>query len=318
MSEDPSSSGKRIGVGVVSPDPVTDGGLAAGMPEHLFELAAVSDEGMPEPAEYDGPEPFYCDFNMLLEDDRVELVIVEGPVEKRRDFAVRALNAGRHVVVAQPFAETAIDASRVMKTALKAGLVATSNMVWRDDPDLTSLMAALAAENIATVQGALVFRTAAAPTDGSPPGSLLAEAGIEILDQVHMLLRDEVKMVSAHLQVPVAGGPDDGFLIYLPLRLGGWAVAHAARRTVPALPAWLVYTPGMTFTASGGRTVGATPAGGERAYELPAARVDFWENLFGAVRRGEALKCHPADIVKAMKLQEAALESARTGDPVSV
>jgi predicted dehydrogenase len=179
-------------------------------------------------------------------------------------------------------------------------------------------MGALAAENVATVQGALVFRTTPAPPDGTPGQSLLSEAGIEVLDQVHMLLRDDVKTVSAHLQAPATGAPDDGFLIYLPLRLGGWAIAHAARRAIPALPAWLVHTPGMTFTTSGGRTVAATSAGEERVYEAPAERVDFWENLFGAIRQGEPVKCHPADVVKAMKLHEAALASAETGEPVSI
>jgi predicted dehydrogenase len=318
MSDHSPPGGPRIGAAIVSADPLAEDGLAAGMPGELFELVAICDEGMAEPLEYEGPEPCYADFNMLLEDERVELVLVEGPVEKRRDFAVRALNGGRHVVVAQPFAETAVDATRVMKTALKGGLVATTNLAGRDDPDLVSLMSALAAENVSAVHGAMAFRSAPVVPDGTPPGSLLAEVGLEALDQIHLLLRDDVKAVSAHVRESSGGGPDDGFMIYLPLRHGGWAVAHATRRPSPGLPAWVVHTPAMTFTASAGTTTAATADGEERCYATPDAGVGFWQNLFAAIRHGAELKCHPADIVKAMKLHEAAIQAAETGEPVTI
>ena len=55
-----------------------------------------------------------------------------------------------------------------------------------------------------------------------------------------------------------------------------------------------------------------------RTCEAPAGVEDFWENLYGAIRNGAQVKCHPVDIVRAMKLHEAALESAELGEPVTI
>jgi len=141
--------------------------------------------------------------------------------------------------------------------------------------------------------------------------------GMSLLDQMHVVLRQEVKSIGAHLQSPASGGPDRGFLIYMSLRNGGWAICQATTLGGVQLPHWVVYAPQASFTVDGGLATVSTGGQG-RTYEARVAAVGFWENLYGAVRNGAELKCHPADIVRAMKWHEAAFESDELREPVAV
>ena len=91
-------------------------------------------------------------------------MLVDGPLELRRDMAVRALERRPPRRLPLPFSETALGAERIMKTALAGGgLIATADCRWRDDPDLLALRAALAAEDVGPVQGLFFFGAAPAP-----------------------------------------------------------------------------------------------------------------------------------------------------------
>jgi len=307
----------QIGVGAVGVRPGAQEGILADLPQGgRFRFVAFSDEGLPPSPMRNRPDGYYGDYNMLLQDPDVELVLVDGPLEMRRDFAVRALNAGRHVVLPEPFCETALDAERVMKTALRAGLIATQNLTWRQDADLRALLEAARVENVGRPHGLFCFCSPAEQTGPAASEDLLEQAGVSVLDQMNLLLRADVGTVSAHRHGSRPGAAD-GFLIYLALRDGGWAICRASRHTVAALPGWVVYAPNATFVAQDGK---AEFVAGEqrRTYEAPTAPEDFWANLHSAIRDGAEPMCHPVDIVRAMKLHEAALRSAELGEPVTV
>ena len=331
---------RPIGVGAVGVLPGIQDGLLAELPQDAgFRFVAFSDEGLPEGLVTARPVTYCPDYNVLLQDPEVELVLVDGPLDLRRDMAVRALNAGRHVVIPLPFSETALGAERIMKTALAGrGLVATADCRWRDDPDLLALRAALAAEDVGPVQGLFFFGVVPPrppaeepllveflPEDEAEPEEvdvgMLGECGVEFLDQVHLIAGDYVKNVNAHRIAPAApgapSGSADGFMVYLALRRGGWAVAQVTTHRPAGLPRWAVYTPHATVTARGGSAVVIT-ATTETTYTAPSQVQGFCDNLYAAVRNGAELKSSPVDIVRAMKLHEAAIESLLLGEPVTI
>jgi scyllo-inositol 2-dehydrogenase (NADP+) len=335
--------GRPIGVGAVGAVPGQEAGLLAELPpEAGFELVAYSDEGLPDQGLGPRPVHYYPDYNMLLQDPQVELVLVDGPLELRRDMAVRALNAGRHVVLPLPFAETALGAERIMKTALSGqDLVATADCWWRDDPDLLALRAALNAADAGPVQGLFFFdaveprpvaeeefpelllphEEAEAEAEEEIDVGLLEDYGVEMLDQLRLVAGDYVKNVNAHLIAPAAPGAApgaaEGFMVYMSLRGGGWAVAQATTHQAGDLPRWAVYTARTTITARDG--IATVITGGSTETYTPPSRIEsFWENLRAAIRTGADLKCSPVDIVRAMKLHEAAIESLGAGEPVTV
>lgn len=277
-----------------------------------FAPVAFCDEGCEEGPE-GKPIAYYQDYNLLLKDPAVELILVQGPVEKRKDFAVRALNAGRHVVVEQPFASESYEAERIMKTALKDGLVATCDLPSRNDPDFVALKNAIEVTNVGGVYAVEGFRLF--PREAQKRHDLLESSAFAMLDQLQMLIEGDVKSVSTHVYRPQEGRPVQHFCIHVSMRGYGWAALQGSAYAGANHPGWTAYAPGMVFTAEGGEAAVHEPEGSAPVEQGPAA-ADFWENLYGAIRDKEELKCHPAQIVRAMKLHEAVLESARLGEPV--
>ncbi|MHC4591702.1 MAG: Gfo/Idh/MocA family oxidoreductase, partial [Planctomycetota bacterium] len=218
MSSNDTPPASPIRVGAVGIRPGEHDGILAELPQgDMFQFVAFSDEGLEDPGVEYRPAAYYSDYNLLLRDPTVELVLVDGPVARRRDFALRALSSGRPVVLAPPFCEAAAGAERVMKTALRRGLAATMDMPWRGDVGLRALRAALAAENVGDVHGLLASLAVEPPAESdASPVSLLGAVGMALLDQVHLLLSDDVKSVTAHLRRPAPGSPEDGFLVYMP------------------------------------------------------------------------------------------------------
>lgn len=77
----------------------------------------------------------YRQLDDLLGDEAVELVIVNTPNTTHVDFALKALKAGKHVVIEKPFAATAREADELIRTAEKAGRLLTvfQNRRWDSD-----------------------------------------------------------------------------------------------------------------------------------------------------------------------------------------
>lgn len=308
------AAGLPIGVGAVGVWPDVRDGILADLPlGRRYELRGFSNEGLDGPAPESRPAPYHADYNVLLQDPAVELVLVDGPVERRRDFAVRALNAGKHVAVSPPFAETARDAARILRTAGRQGRVATMDLPWRSDPDLRALRTAIEREGAGPVTGLMAFWTVDELLGADPPagGPLLEAAGMAVLDQLNILARQDVCSVMAHADAPEGHAGRRGFLVYLPLRNGGWAIGRAGPDNPAGLPRFVLSTPSATFTARDG-TAEARRAEGPRRYRADPA-PGFWDDLHRAVRRGGEPAGHPVDIVRAMRLHEAALSAVEAG-----
>ncbi|HYN55620.1 MAG TPA: Gfo/Idh/MocA family oxidoreductase [Motilibacterales bacterium] len=71
----------------------------------------------------------------LLERDDVDLVVVSTPPSSHAHWALRALEAGKHVVVEKPFAIRTAEADDVLAAARDAGLLAVVYQNRRFDPD---------------------------------------------------------------------------------------------------------------------------------------------------------------------------------------
>jgi predicted dehydrogenase len=63
----------------------------------------------------------YGDFDALLHDDNVEVLVVSVPNRLHSEYAARALAAGKHVVSEKPFALTVDAADKMIAAAERAG-----------------------------------------------------------------------------------------------------------------------------------------------------------------------------------------------------
>ena len=71
----------------------------------------------------------------LLDRDDVDLVVISTPPSSHATWALRAIAAGKHVVLEKPFAIRTVEADEVMAAAHDAGLLAVVYQNRRFDPD---------------------------------------------------------------------------------------------------------------------------------------------------------------------------------------
>ena len=81
----------------------------------------------------------YADGADLLADDEVDLIIVSTPPNTHADWTLRALEAGKHVVVEKPFCITVAEADRQIAAAAERGLSLAVYQNRRWDPDYLAL-----------------------------------------------------------------------------------------------------------------------------------------------------------------------------------
>ena len=81
----------------------------------------------------------HADGLALLRDDAVDLIIVSTPPDSHAEWTLRALEAGKHVVVEKPFCITVSEADRQIAAAADRGLSLSVYQNRRWDPDYLAL-----------------------------------------------------------------------------------------------------------------------------------------------------------------------------------
>ena len=103
----------------------------------LAELAAVFDinEGFVRKCAADcGLDRYYTDFDRMLAEEDIDAVIVCTPDQVHRDYTVRALRAGKHVLCEKPMAQTVEDCREMVKAADETGRKLMIGQVCRKAP----------------------------------------------------------------------------------------------------------------------------------------------------------------------------------------
>lgn len=101
-------------------------------------------------AQHEAYEPFYpeiiftTDFNQVLNDEEVNLVVVNTPDQFHVPYAKQILNAGKHALIEKPFASTAAEAREVFELAKEKNLICMPNQNRRFDGDMLAVKEVIA------------------------------------------------------------------------------------------------------------------------------------------------------------------------------
>jgi predicted dehydrogenase len=161
-------------------------------------------------------------YEELLTDDSVEVIVVNTPNPYHYDMAEAALRAGKHVVVEKPFTNTAKEGEQLIALAEEKGRVLTVFQNRRWDSDFLTVQKVLAAN----VLGQVVeyeahydrFRNYIQPDtwkeDDGPGSGILYNLGSHMIDQA-LVLFGLPQTLFARLSIQRAGGkaPDAYHLI---------------------------------------------------------------------------------------------------------
>ncbi len=139
----------------------------------------------------------------LLADDGVDLVIVSTPPNSHADWTLRALGAGKHVVVEKPFCLTVEEADRQIAAAAAGGLTLAVYQNRRWDPDYLALKQVVCSGRLGEVfhyesfVGGYGHPCNYWHSDAAVSGGAIYDWGSHYLDWVLDLFDAEVEWVSA-------------------------------------------------------------------------------------------------------------------------
>ncbi|WP_167133095.1 Gfo/Idh/MocA family protein [Paramicrobacterium chengjingii] len=124
--------------GVLGSARIVETGLAPAIardPRSVLMAVASSTSGKAQKfAERVGANRGYENYRQLLDDDEVDIVYVPLPNSLHREWAIAALEAGKHVLVEKPLALTGADARAMFDAAATADKILLEGFMWRYHP----------------------------------------------------------------------------------------------------------------------------------------------------------------------------------------
>lgn len=143
----------------------------------------------------------------LLDDDELDAVILCTPNHLHEEEAVRALDAGKHVLVERPLAMTPEGCARVVEAAEASGLTAMVGMSHRFRPDVSALRGFVAGGELGELYaGRVAWMNRHVPLRRSTwrqrpeeaGGGALMDLGVQAMDLLFWLLGfPEIRRLSA-------------------------------------------------------------------------------------------------------------------------
>lgn len=156
----------------------------------------------------------YAEFDEMLADDRVQLVDLCLPNEQHADMAIKALEAGKHVLVEKPIALSTDDADRMVAAAQKAGRLLMVAHVLPYFPEFAFAREAVASGRYGRLKAAHFKRVISKPDWSSGVADLQRNGGPAIDLHIH-----DTHFIGLVCGVPKAvqsrGVSEDGVALHL-------------------------------------------------------------------------------------------------------
>ena len=274
------------------------------------------------------------DLGAVLADPAVDVVSVCTPTTTHRDIAVRAITAGKHVLLEKPIALTIADALAISAAASASGRTFMVAHVVRFFEGYRRARADVDAGRIGTVVSARARRLITHPDsawwhDDDQSGGVVVDVGIHDIDQMNLFLGTPVAVTSISND-PL--GPIETTIEYRSGALGQVLTFAGVPAGAPFTTSLnLVGTAGLLdyeFSADAPTTSGA--ASGLNTYRLATAQgsesetltsLDHYERqiayFMDCVRSGTDPEfCPTASAIRALEVTLAARQSLLTGETV--
>lgn len=226
---------EKVRWGVLASASYADVAVLANAQSATTEFVALANaDGGPSREHTDGyglPK-YYDGYEELLASDDIDAVFVALTPDKHAEWAVKALEAGKHVLVEKPLALTAADANRVFDAAEAAGKLAAEALLYQYHPRTRLLRDLVDEGRIGKLQYIYSGCTATVPPgfyrrDKATGGGALLDLGVFPLSAVLMFAGVPERVYAE--QVLGAGGEDVSFAATLRLADGVLAQFEAGQ-----------------------------------------------------------------------------------------
>ena len=327
--------------------------------EHIPEIKVIGGYDVREEANatakddwgikvYNSPEEIYADSN-------IDIVLIVTPNDVHKDYSIKALEAGKHVICEKPVTMNAPELEEVLAVAKKTGKLFSVHQNRRWDKDYLTVRKILN-DGMLTKPYNIESRV-----QGSRPlygwrlfeqngGGLLLDWGIHLIDQMMDLIPSKVTSVQGHLHKVYNNQVDDNFTVMLRFENGVSGTVSIATSCFIPLPRWHIscedgtaviedwelkgrivkqadpnekdWTVNLVYTAAGPTRI-MLPRPKETTIETPLPKItgvwtDYYKNIVEHLSGKAELRVTGEQALRVMKVIDAVFESDKTGAAVTV
>ena len=262
-------------------------------------------------------------YDALLADPAVDAVYICLPNALHRDWTMRSLAAGKHVLCEKPYSTDARDVDAAHDLADARGLVLTEGFMWRHGPHATRFAAELprvgALRTIRSTFSFVIDSEDDIRLSRELAGGSLMDVGTYCVSAARLLAGRE-PVAAVGVAWPATSGVDDRFSGVLDFGHGvvatltsGFRSGHSSIEAIGADGSLRLDDP------FAGR---ATKLSGSDGFEVHIAHVNPYEleldDFAGAIRGEHAVLLGRAEMLGQARALHALYESAASGRPVSV
>ncbi len=330
-----------LGFGILGAARIARSFIAGVAPSMSVRVVAVASRDAARAAQFatdTGVGRWHASYESLLADPDVEAVYVPLPNGLHAEWAIRALEAGKHVLCEKPVAATHAQAVAMFDAARRAGRVLVEGYPYLAQPHALKLRQLVAAGEIGslqTIQAAFGFTLADRTNirfDAALGGGALLDVGVYPISLVRILVGAPPRRVHAVARWD-AGGVDQTLVATLEHADGPLAqiscgfAASAHRYAVIAGTAGVLRTTYPNTPPAGRPAIveikrGVAPDLDFEAIEVPAlngfrAEAESFERLLRAGPE-QWSGASPAESLDILATLDAVLASARSGRPVEI
>lgn len=294
------------------------------------------------------------DVDQVLADKAIELVVINTPNETHFDFASRALEAGKHIIVEKPFTVTTAEASALIALANKKNRVLSVFQNRRWDGDFLTVQHVVEKKLVGKIvefeahydRYRNVVDSNTWKEEAKPGVGILYNLGSHMLDQVLVLFGMPAE-VDARLGIQRPGGKVEDFYD-IRLHYNGFLVIVKSSYLVrePG-PRYILHGVDGSFVKYGldpqeqslkEAKIPGTPGWGQESKEfwgkinssiqglhvdgtietLPGNYLSFYQNVYEAIREGKPLAVKHQESLHLIQLIEACQESNKRHQAVKI
>ena len=295
----------------------------------------------------------YASFDEVLSDERVDFVVIATPNELHKPLAIEAMSRGKHVVSEKPVTLSSADLQEMIDASHKYGRLFTTHQNRRWDVDYLMMKEVYQTKQLGEV---FTIESRYHGSRGIPGdwrgkkehgGGMILDWGVHLIDQMLGIVNDQkITKIYCRCDHLTNDEVDDGFKLDIFFERGLVGHIEVCTRNFISLPRFLMA--GMDGTAvindwrdkthvvlcktweehdvkpvvtAAGLTKTMAPRDEKTTVtydvERPESDVhDFYRNLVKAIDGEEEQIVTHKQLMRVMKVMEAAFESDRVGTPI--
>jgi predicted dehydrogenase len=293
----------------------------------------------------------YNSMQELLDDPKIDIVLVTTPNDFHKPLVIKALEAGKHVVCEKPVTLSSGELQEMIDASVKAGKVFAVHQNRRWDEDYLTVKKIYDEKMLGDVFRieSRVHGSRGIPgdwrADPKQGGGMVFDWGVHILDQALQMIPGKVSKVYTTLTNVTTELVDDGFYAELTFDNGLVYLAEVGTSNFINLPRWYVLgrdgtsvverfggegkivriidydkNDAVPVRTAAGLTKTMAPRTKETIKEEALPKVksdirDFYRNFLATVEGKEKLVVSLESVARTMKLIEAVFRSAKKGKP---